>query len=67
MDTLLNHFDENGVDVCYEVHAGEDLHDGTTFEMFYEATGKHNRVKLLYDLPLHFTATRLLGLHRSLP
>ena len=25
---LLNYADENGVDVCYEVHPGEDLHDG---------------------------------------
>lgn len=55
---ILNHFDENGVDLCYEVHAGEDLHDGTSFEMFYEATGKHNRVKLLYD-PSHFILQQL--------
>ena len=25
---LVNHFDEVGVDVCYEIHPGEDLHDG---------------------------------------
>jgi len=55
---ILNHFDEQGVDVCYEVHAGEDLHDGTTFEMFYEATEKHKRVKLLYD-PSHFILQQL--------
>ncbi|HYC27534.1 MAG TPA: TIM barrel protein, partial [Chitinophagaceae bacterium] len=24
---ILNTFDENGVDVCYEIHPGEDLHD----------------------------------------
>ncbi len=57
-EPILNHFDENGVDVCYEVHAGEDLHDGTSFEMFYEATGKHKRVKLLYD-PSHFVLQQL--------
>lgn len=55
---ILNYFDAQGVDVCYEVHAGEDLHDGTSFEMFYEATGKHNRVKLLYD-PSHFILQQL--------
>ncbi|MFT6827603.1 MAG: sugar phosphate isomerase/epimerase [Roseivirga sp.] len=55
---LLNHFDENGVDVCYEVHPGEDVHDGVTFEMFYEATGKHDRVKMLYD-PSHFVLQQL--------
>lgn len=55
---ILNHFDEQGVDVCYEVHAGEDLHDGITFEMFYESTGKHKRVNLLYD-PSHFVLQQL--------
>ena len=55
---ILNHFDEEGVDVCYEVHAGEDLHDGITFERFWEATGKHPRVKLLYD-PSHFILQQL--------
>lgn len=55
---ILNHFDEQGVDICYEVHAGEDLHDGTSFEMFYEATGKHNRAKMLYD-PSHFVLQQL--------
>ncbi|MEZ7991567.1 MAG: TIM barrel protein, partial [Halioglobus sp.] len=28
---ILNAFDEAGVDVCYEIHPGEDLHDGVTF------------------------------------
>ena len=55
---ILNHFDECGVDVCYEVHAGEDLHDGVSFERFYEATGKHDRVKILYD-PSHFVLQQL--------
>ena len=35
---ILNHFDEVGVDVCYEIHPGEDLHDGISFERFLEAT-----------------------------
>ncbi|MFC4232734.1 sugar phosphate isomerase/epimerase family protein [Parasediminibacterium paludis] len=50
---ILNEFDACGVDLCYEVHAGEDIHDGITFEMFLEATGNHQRVNLLYD-PSHF-------------
>ena len=33
---ILNAFDEVGVDVCYEIHPGEDLHDGITYEMFLE-------------------------------
>jgi sugar phosphate isomerase/epimerase len=55
---ILNVFDENGVDLCYEVHAGEDLHDGISFERFWEATGKHPRVNLLYD-PSHFVLQQL--------
>jgi sugar phosphate isomerase/epimerase len=31
---ILNEFDQNGVDLCYEIHPGEDLFDGETYEMF---------------------------------
>ncbi|HMG68965.1 MAG TPA: sugar phosphate isomerase/epimerase [Chitinophagaceae bacterium] len=50
---LLNTFDENGVDVCYEIHPGEDLHDGISYEMFLEEVKNHPRACLLYD-PSHF-------------
>jgi sugar phosphate isomerase/epimerase len=50
---ILDFADQNGVDICYELHPGEDLHDGTTFELFLEATGNHKRVNILYD-PSHF-------------
>ncbi|MEM9917870.1 MAG: sugar phosphate isomerase/epimerase [Bacteroidota bacterium] len=50
---ILNEFDKAGVDLCYEIHPGEDLHDGITFEMFLEATGNHPRCNILYD-PSHF-------------
>ncbi|TAN16057.1 MAG: sugar phosphate isomerase/epimerase [Chitinophagaceae bacterium] len=50
---ILNVFDEYGVDVGYEIHPGEDLHDGVTYERFLEATGNHPRACLLYD-PSHF-------------
>jgi sugar phosphate isomerase/epimerase len=55
---ILNTFDKNGVDVCYEIHPGEDLHDGVTFERFWEATGKHRRANILYD-PSHFVLQQL--------
>lgn len=55
---ILNAFDKAGVDVCYEIHPGEDLHDGVTFERFWEATGKHERCKILYD-PSHFVLQQL--------
>ena len=50
---LLNFFDEAGVDLCYEIHPGEDLHDGVTYEMFLEKVANHPRACLLYD-PSHF-------------
>ncbi|AAK89066.1 AP endonuclease [Agrobacterium tumefaciens] len=50
---ILDAFEENGVDLCYELHPGEDLHDGVTFERFLEVTGNHPRANLLYD-PSHF-------------
>ena len=50
---ILNVFDENGVDLCYEIHPGEDLHDGETFEMFLKHVNNHPRACLLYD-PSHF-------------
>ena len=55
---LLNEFQENGVAVCYEVHPGEDLHDGVTFERFLNATGNHPAVNILYD-PSHFVLQQL--------
>ncbi len=55
---ILNAFDECGVDLCYEVHPGEDVHDGITFEMFLEATGNHPRCHILYD-PSHFVLQQL--------
>ena len=50
---ILDEFDNNGVDLCFEIHPGEDLHDGLTFERFYSATNNHSRVKMLYD-PSHY-------------
>lgn len=50
---ILNHFDQEGVDVCYEVHPGEDLFDGITYEMFLDKVDHHPRACLLYD-PSHF-------------
>lgn len=55
---ILNAFDAAGVDVCYEIHPGEDLHDGITFEMFRERTGNHPRCNILYD-PSHFVLQQL--------
>ncbi len=55
---ILNAFDNSGVDLCYEIHPGEDLHDGITFERFLEATANHPRCHILYD-PSHLLLQHL--------
>jgi len=55
---ILDAFDDAGVDVCFELHPGEDLHDGATFERFVEAVGGHPRASILYD-PSHFVLQQL--------
>jgi sugar phosphate isomerase/epimerase len=50
---ILDRADECGIDLCYEIHPGEDLHDGVTFEMFLERVGSHVRCNMLYD-PSHY-------------
>ena len=55
---ILNAFDACGVNACYELHPGEDLHDGVTFERFLDAVGNHPRANILYD-PSHFVLQQL--------
>ena len=55
---ILDYADEMGVDVCYEIHPGEDLHDGASYEMFLDRVGNHARANLLYD-PSHFVLQQL--------
>lgn len=55
---ILNTFDKHGIDLCYELHPGEDLHDGVTFERFLDACNNHSRANILYD-PSHFVLQHL--------
>ena len=55
---ILDAFDAAGVDVCYEVHPGEDLCDGASYEMFLDRVHQHPRACLLYD-PSHFVLQQL--------
>ena len=55
---ILNAYDAVGVDVCYEIHPGEDVFDGATFEMFLDALGGHKRCNINYD-PSHFLLQQL--------
>jgi sugar phosphate isomerase/epimerase len=55
---ILDFFDQNGVDLCYEIHPGEDLHDGISYERFLKEVNNHARACLLYD-PSHFVLQQL--------
>jgi sugar phosphate isomerase/epimerase len=55
---ILNAFDEAGVDACFELHPGEDLHDGVTFERFLLELRNHPRANILYD-PSHMVLQQL--------
>jgi sugar phosphate isomerase/epimerase len=55
---ILDYADQFGVDIAYELHPGEDLHDGASFELFLEATGNHPRVAINYD-PSHFVLQQM--------
>jgi sugar phosphate isomerase/epimerase len=50
---VLDACDSEGIDLCFELHPTEDLHDGVTFERFLAMTDNHARCNLLYD-PSHF-------------
>jgi sugar phosphate isomerase/epimerase len=55
---ILNHAEDCGVDICYEIHPGEDLHDGVTYEMFLDRVKGHSRACMLYD-PSHYVLQHL--------
>ncbi|MFN4158738.1 MAG: sugar phosphate isomerase/epimerase family protein [Gemmobacter sp.] len=55
---ILDHAEDCGVDLCYEIHPGEDLHDGISFEMFLDRVGGHTRANMLYD-PSHYVLQHL--------
>ncbi len=50
---ILDAYEEAGCDLCFELHPGEDVFDGATFEQFLDAAGGHRRLNINYD-PSHF-------------
>ncbi|RYC29228.1 sugar phosphate isomerase/epimerase [Lichenibacterium minor] len=50
---ILDAYDENGCDLAFELHPGEDVFDGDSFEQFLDAAGGHRRLAINYD-PSHF-------------
>lgn len=55
---ILDLAGEHGVSVAYELHPGEDVHDGFTFDRFLTACRNHKAVGINFD-PSHFV---LMGL-----
>jgi len=55
---ILDAYDAADVDLCFEIHPGEDVFDGATFELFLEALDGHPRCKITYD-PSHFLLQQL--------
>ena len=55
---ILDVYDELGIDLAFEIHPGEDVFDGTTFDRFLGALDNHPRCKILYD-PSHFLLQQL--------
>lgn len=47
-----------GVDLAYEIHPGEDLCDGASFEMFLDRVDQHPRANMLFD-PSHYVLQQL--------
>ena len=50
---ILDEYEAAGVDVGFELHPGEDVFDGATWERFLAAVGCHPRARINYD-PSHF-------------
>lgn len=55
---IFNAYDEEGVDIGFEIHPGEDVFDGATFEMFLSEVNDHTRCRINYD-PSHFLLQQL--------
>jgi sugar phosphate isomerase/epimerase len=55
---ILQAFDEVGVDVCFELHPSEDLHDGVTFDRFLDVVDEHPRANILFD-PSHMVLQQM--------
>ncbi|MBP0482807.1 sugar phosphate isomerase/epimerase family protein [Sagittula salina] len=55
---IFDHYAENGQDIGFELHPGEDLHDGATWEMFLDAVKGHEAARINYD-PSHFVLQQL--------
>lgn len=57
-EPIFDAYEEQGVNVAFELHPGEDVFDGATFEMFLDEVKGHKRCTISYD-PSHFVLQQL--------
>ncbi|WP_171241214.1 sugar phosphate isomerase/epimerase [Ruegeria sp. HKCCA5491] len=50
---IFDAYTDQGVAIGFEIHPGEDVFDGATFEMFLDAVDGHEACQINYD-PSHF-------------
>lgn len=55
---ILDFYEEQGVDLCFELHPGEDLHDGASYDRFLDLCDEHPRLCINYD-PSHFVLQQM--------
>lgn len=55
---IFDDYADLGVDIGFELHPGEDLFDGATWEMFLDQVNGHTAARINYD-PSHFVLQQL--------
>ncbi|MEO6131742.1 MAG: sugar phosphate isomerase/epimerase [Saprospiraceae bacterium] len=55
---IVREFEKHDVDLCFELHPGEDLHDGASFDRFLDECHEHESICLNYD-PSHFVIQQM--------
>ncbi|RYG91224.1 sugar phosphate isomerase/epimerase [Loktanella sp. IMCC34160] len=55
---IFDYYTDHGVDIGFELHPGEDLFDGATWEMFLGRVKEHEAARINYD-PSHFLLQQL--------
>lgn len=55
---IFDHYQDLGVDIGFELHPGEDVFDGATWEMFLSEVNEHPAAMINYD-PSHFVLQQL--------
>ena len=55
---ILDFYSDHGQDLGFEIHPGQEVFDGATWEMFLDAVDGHKSARITYD-PSHFVLQQL--------